>query len=168
MSDISTQGFAPGIICHIELPPIRDDVLLRIQDQGYRLKGEFHITLVSAALRALLTPEHVRAFEEFTAAVPDLPMTFDDRLYAISKPKILEGQSYERDSLVVPVASPEILAGLGSVAARLQIATPEPFLHVTVSTRPDTTVAARGIGVESAADWAALSPQIFAANWKGV
>jgi hypothetical protein len=165
MTALDSSHFKPGVIFPIELPQIRDCVAERIASEGYRIKPEHHITLISSALREQLTPEHVKELEALTVCLSSAEVSFEGLLYVVAKPREVEGEVYEREALVVPVTSPVFVSELARVASRLEIELPEPFLHVTVATRPDTPVAARGISIKTSADWEALSPKIFATDW---
>ena len=157
--------FDPGIIRNITLPNIKDGVLGRLKDEGYTPKPEQHVTLVTAAVRSRLNDGQVDALLRIADSIKDSHITFEDVLYEIEKPKQIEGQIYPRESVVVLVTSDYIWSQLAGFAMKQGVLIPEPFLHVTVATKPNTEVAARGIGIESEAEWQNLSPRIYAVDW---
>src|SRR5690349_17928436 len=117
MTTANSSHFKPGVIFPIELPRIQDDVGQRITNEGYRLKPEHHITLVSSALCERLTAQQVGTFEGLAAHLSRADVSFGGLLYAVAKPREIEGKVYKRESLVVPVISPVFVAELARVAS---------------------------------------------------
>jgi len=159
-------SFAPSIIYGVDLPEISQQVQVKLQRDGYDVKNEFHITLADAKYRSRLQDEQIKLIIGELAKHAPFDIEFDGALYAISKPKVIGGQAYERRSIVTPVHSPDIISWLGNITSRMEIEPPEqPFLHVTVATAPDTVVARRGIGIASRDEWQALHPVRYAGSW---
>lgn len=160
--------FDPGIIRQITLPELNYQVLLQLDERGYILKHEHHVTLVTAASRMRIDEKRVKLLQEFADTITegDLRDGLSSTLYEIEKPKQIDDETYLRSSIVIPIISETVQSQLAKLATDLRIDLPEPFLHVTIATKPTTEVAARGIGVENAEEWEKLHPHAFAVDWQ--
>lgn len=158
-----------SVILPVDQPAIHPDIHSRLIADGFRLKSEFHITLVTAGIgRTMLAGAGTRerilnALEPVTILKPE----YEADLYHIDKPKEVYGTSFPRPSLVAKVTGSTL--GLLVEQAWRQIAVPPPplpILHVTIATQPPNEYADRGIGIDSSIEWAELKPQLYAHDWQ--
>lgn len=157
--------FERSIIYPVDTPPFRDGLRAFVEDENYRVKDEFHLTVASPEYRQALSEEQVEHFEELLKD-SRLPVIYQDTLYAISNPKLLpDGTSYERHSIVALLRPDKIYECLGKIASELEITMPKFFPHVTIATAPENLYARRGIGIYSAVEWEDLAPKVFFDGW---
>jgi len=153
-----------SIIYPVDTPPFRDGLVAFMEDEGYRMKDEFHLTIANPAYRQMLSPEQLEHFEEVLQARP-LPLAYEDVLYVVEKSKDFPSQSFERRSIIALLKPTRLLESVGKIATELEVATPEFFPHVTIATAPDNAYARRGIGIASVVEWIALEPEIYFEGW---
>lgn len=154
------------VIYPIEPPPLEPQILQRITADGYQLKNEFHITVVSSEIGKNLDEQAFGRLADYFSRLQEPDYSYDDRLFAISKAKNMAGQIEPRESLVAPVQATRLLGVVATAAMVIGRDMPLPFPHVTVATRPDTAIARRGIGISSRAEWEQLRPQLYVRHWQ--
>jgi hypothetical protein len=154
-----------SVILPVDVPAARPLVIRRALRDMFRPKVEHHITIVSGQTGSALPQEKFRKLEQAVASLDKPAVEFGTDLFYISKAKVQNGYRYDREALVVPVMSDDITTALGRVATDIGAELPEPFLHVTMFTRPNSEIARRGIGIDSADEWHQLNPQLYAELW---
>lgn len=149
-------------LVEIRRPEIVQALFLDAIDEGFKEKEEFHVTVLPRLdgeqpseqeldqLQAVLDGEEV----------DDIRLA-PSRIALVEKPKIVDGVSYPRESIIVPVHSERIHQLLGRVSMIYGRDVPKPFLHVTLFTRGENRYARRGIGIDTLEEFAALHPQPF-------
>ena len=162
---------SPPVIEGVVLPlgqlAVHPEAVEHARSAGFQLKDELHLTVASASYMNELTAKQRELFHRLVQSEPRPSLDYQDVLYRVAKPKMVEGKAIERETLIAPVFSPQVEQMLGAIAAQLEVAPPQPFLHVTLFTRPDNTVARRGIGIASAEEWNALRPDApFILGWQ--
>lgn len=158
--------FSKGGIYHIKPPKINSTACELIEKTDYILKTEFHITLIGAKYSDLFNDGRRRQqISKIAESVRGLDYVFDKCLYSVSRPKLINGQEYDRQSLVAPINSAQLKGVLNQIIDDLQVDIPQQFLHVTIATKPDTKTASLGIGINSEAEWQSLEPKIFQTDW---
>lgn len=153
-----------SIIYNVPCPTISPSVLWRMEGDNFRLKDEFHITVLGGAASKLAADKFENVVDVIDSS--GLPMfTYHDDLYKINRPKIDGAIVHDREALVARVASSQILGLLARVAKHYDVE-PEPLLHVTIATKPDTEIARRGIGIANAVEWHTVPRKLYATNWQ--
>lgn len=153
------------VVLAVELPAIGPELLARAEHDGFRLKDEFHITVVHPTAAKLLGDTGYRHFADKIGRLATMPnYALQPEVYHIVKSKTVDGVEYPRESLVVPVISPGIEADIAYCAEGYT--RPQPFLHITLFTKHDNEHARTGIGIPTAAEWAALEPTRYAESWQ--
>ena len=84
---------------------------------------------------------------------------FEQQIFKIEKPKVVDGVERPRQSLVVQAGGQHLNATIltvGRIAGNPPLTV--PFIHLTLATKPDTDIAARGIGIATREEWESLNP----------
>lgn len=165
------------------LPIDPPDILPRVQRQmvqgQYDVKDEFHITVIGSDYGQRLEPDEFAALTEFfdtcnrditDVLQPGRRMEFSvlDALYEVDKPKVTaDGHHYPRHSLVALVSSIAIVRTVNDARYATDLPDiPQPFLHLTVATKPKSSpIAKRGIGIDSEQEWKSLSVTLYETEW---
>lgn len=151
----STSALLP-----IERPPIVDLIETRALQRGFEEKSEFHITAMPQAYGEQLGQQALalclKLFEE--TDIDDV--AYGDVVLSITKPKMVEGVSYPRESLIIPAHSAKLDNIFGEIG-RITGVSLAPYVHTTLFTRGDSQYARRGIGIESADDLKVVDPDQF-------
>ena len=146
------------------LPVMQPDILHSIQlqaiEEGYKVKEEFHVTVLPANSNEILAGEQVDLVESLLENTVVDDITIEDTVFYVTKDKIVDEVSYKRESLIVGIQSKQLNKLLGQLAVITQRGK-LPFLHITLFTRGESPYAQRGIGIESIEDFEAMQPQAY-------
>jgi hypothetical protein len=153
------------VLLRIDLPDIQEIVQKRIQEDGFQLNSEFHIT-IGQANGMDVTARKCQRFVETLNHLTEPNIQYTDDIYEIMKPTFVETVLRSRSSLVVPIVSGSVESDLRHMAVNEGIVLPQRFLHVTLATSPDTEVARRGIAIASLAVWETMEPELYATDWR--
>ncbi len=119
---------------------------------GFEEKPEFHITILSGLPAERVSPALVdgcgQAISRANGVVPDFKLV-RNAVWRIRNPKVVEGQSYERESIVVAVQSRYVTGLYTQLAQYTDLPLRQPFPHITLYTKGDEPFASRGIGIET-------------------
>lgn len=137
-----------SLILNINKPSLNSKVAAYLIDDSFLLKDEFHITCIGNSLAESLSTEQLALVEGMIAGVFVDDIYLDDKLYFIDSPKVVDGQLFERQAIIVSVISESLTNLLQEISDKLGIVI-QPYLHITIATRPDNQCAKRGIGIES-------------------
>lgn len=137
-----------SLIIKTVTPSLNPAAQQAIETAGFNLKSETHITVVGSSVGKDLSDTQ---FGQIRVAMREF--SFDDvelvdDVYRVAKPKVVDGKALERESLIAPISSVAIGQLVQKLSHQLYISL-DPYLHVTVATRPDTAIAQRGISIAS-------------------
>jgi hypothetical protein len=156
-----------SIVLPVAAPAVEPDVLEQLQSDGFRLKDDFHITVVPSETGQDLRENEFGIVSRLLGGLALPKYRYTGQAYEISKPKRdADGAEHPRCAVVLPVISDEIMNQLYTAGQAAYHPMHDVFLHVTLATRPDTAVAGRGIGIANLAQWRQLAPRTYAEQWQ--
>lgn len=137
-----------SLILNINKPSLNTKVAAYLIGDGFLIKDEFHITCISNSLTESLSTDQLTLVERIIAEFSVDDIYLDDKLYLLDSPKVVDGQSFERQAIIVSVVSKSLMDLLKKISDKLGIVV-QPYIHITIATRPDNQCAGRGIGIEN-------------------
>lgn len=145
-----------SLIIKTNQPALSAEAKALIEADGFNVKDKAHITCFGSQVGKELSDAQLDM-----TRVAMRGFSFDDvelygSLFLVSNPKVIDGQSFERESLVAPISSPTIKWLLQKLSGQLYVPL-DQFLHVTVATRPDSPIARWGIGINNQSEFDAIS-----------
>jgi len=145
-----------SLIIRTDLPSLSIKAKDFIERDGFNLKDEAHITCIGSSVGGSLSDTQLEIVRVGMCEYTIDDVTLGDVLYRVAQPKVVDNQSFERESLIAPINSPSIERLLKNSSDKLGI-TIDQFLHITIATRPDNQYAKRGIGINSQAEFDAIN-----------
>ena len=151
-------------LVEIHRPALVDELKALAEADGFEEKDEFHVTLLPAL--DVLDDDNRRELEAFQIALHDKLVDdiriINDAVYRVSKPKVVDGVIYPRESIIARVHSNTILRMLGErMMNGFGIYVPTPFLHTTLFTKGDNAYARRGIGIDTVQEFMQMHPERY-------